>query len=91
MGKERKDAWLACKMCCGPGISVLPEIHLPFLAQTFFSARKWETALSSCKTGGKSQTKGTLLHQQLREVLKRLYRMAGALHSKKESLAPKFQ
>ena len=47
------------------GFSVLPEIHLPFLAQTFSSARKWETALSSCKTGGKSQTKGTLLRQQL--------------------------
>ena len=47
--------------------------------------------LSYCRTGGKSQTKGTLLHQQIREVLKRLYRMVGALHSKKESLAPKFQ
>lgn len=36
LGKERKDAWLACKRCCGPGVSVLLGTPLPFLAQTFF-------------------------------------------------------
>lgn len=38
--KERKDAQLACGVHCGPGDSVRPGLHLPFLVRTFFSTSK---------------------------------------------------